>query len=137
MKKNIMIPFEKYEKLMAQSKVDTPDGQCVSHTHHLESNRDKLNEYGVRVENQKDDELNSNLSFGFQKGEGGFQVNASALSGVVTPPTHPPPGLSPNGRESPTIRASPNGGGSYRHQAGPPGRRETTKSKRKRKWEHF
>ena len=53
MKKNILIPYEKYEKLMAQSKVDTPDGQCVSHTHHMESNRDKMSEYGVRIEKEK------------------------------------------------------------------------------------
>lgn len=137
MKKNILIPYEKYEKLMAQSKVDTVDGQCVSHTHHTESNRDKMSEYGVRIEKEKDDQFKSNLSFGIQKGEGGvFEMKANAVTGEETPPTDTPPSsLSPNGRESKTINSPTLGGGVYSYPRGPPGRRE--RIKKKRKWEEF
>ena len=154
MKKNILIPYEKYEKLVAKSNADAPDGQCVSHTHHIESNRDKLNEYGVRVERDTDDKQNPNLSFDVHKGKGGFDVSASArtseggLSPVGSRSPSPkrgkaPPSdaykLSPAEGDLPPIRPSPIGRGSYRRHVGPPGRRERTKQKgqRKKHWQHF
>ena len=143
----------KYEKLINQSKMDKSDmtdGQCVSHTQHIELSRDKLNEYGINYGKLKEQE--KHLSLGFQKGEGGFQFNANAAASG-TPPVEPTPstggdGLlfpirqqksTPSSRadgQSSIIRLSPKERQSYIRQVGPPGRREP-KVNRKRKWETF
>ena len=149
MKKNILIPYEKYEKLINQSKMDNSDmtdGQCVSHTQHIELSRDKTNEYGFNYEKDKEEERNANLSLGLQKGEGGFQFNANAELNR-SPPLEP--GFSNGGGDgrleqaSSNIRLSPKGRQAYITQAGPPGRRQTgppgrrQTTNRKKKWQTF
>ena len=122
MKKNILIPYEKYEKLMCQAKMDDQtDGQCISHVQHVEMNRDKLKEYGLKIEKEKEQQVEPNFSLGIQKGEGGFEFNATG-------------GLNSHPTDTPSIRLSPSGSQSYKRPKGPPGRRETKKNK---KWEQF
>lgn len=123
LKKNILIPYEKYEKLMNHRSKDEVDGQCISHTQHNELNRDKHNEYGVKVEKDKVDPTKAKMSLGLQKGEGGIDFHAT---GEVNNDTS----------LQSTINEDTSKKIGYKSIRGPPGRRVDTKS-RKRKWEQF
>ena len=73
LKKQILIPYEKYEKLINQGDEknvgDALDGQCISHNQHFEVSRDKRADYGLDL--NKAEPTNANFSLGMQRGEGG------------------------------------------------------------------
>ena len=123
-KKHILTPYEKYEKMINQSN-DCVDGQCISHTEHTEFNRDKYKEYGLNVPIDKNEPTKGHVSFGIQKGEGGVNLNATAgLNESIVPEK---PILSEDSKEH-----------SYNIYRGPPGRRpQKIKKKQKQKWEIF
>lgn len=141
MKKNILIPYKKYEKLISQSKMtDMTDGQCISHNQHIELGRDKVNEYAFNYEKEKEPEKKAKLTIGLQKGEGGdfnFKANAAMNS---TPPLEGPGssgGEFPEREHSSPIRLSPERRQSYIRHSGPPGRRASKIKNRKKKWQTF
>lgn len=128
LKKNILIPYEKYEKLMAQTKPDDIDGQCVSHTQHIEVNRDKRNEYGVKLEKDKDEPQKANVAVGLQKGgaDGGVKFNATAAINNET---------SPASRS--VIIDAPVKEMAYTNPRDPPGKRALKNKTVNRNWETF
>lgn len=130
LKKHVLIPFDKYEKLMKQNenmtkeiKTDSNDGQCVSHTQHIEVSRDKQTDYGLDINKEAEEEPTSaSFDIGLQKGKGD-NFEFSAAGGINNSPPEPPQGRLPFGR-----------------QRGPPGRRAAPKKKKKNKkknWETF
>ena len=128
-KKNILIPYEKYEKLITQSNLsnmnDTTDGQCISHTEHIEFNRDKHKDYSLNFLEDKKEPTKGHISFGLQKGEGGINVNAKA--GINESPTLDTEVLPTSNKKY-----------SYNIHKGPPGRRQhKLKKKQSQKWETF
>jgi len=80
-KKNILIPYEKYEKLVGSmnnpNQNDDLDGQCVSHTQHIELNRDKNTEYGIDIDKKDDEQIKRKLSLDIKKGDGEISINGS------------------------------------------------------------
>ena len=129
-KKNILIPYEKYEKLIAQSNTgnmnDSTDGQCISHTEHIEFNRDKYKDYSLNLPFDKKEPTKGHVSFGLQKGEGGLTVNANAGINESSIP------------ETQTLSASSKKVSHNIHK-GPPGRRQPKfkKKQKNQKWEIF
>jgi len=127
LKKHILIPFEKYEKLMKQSNrmsdennADSHDGQCVSHTQHIEVSRDKQTDYGLDFNKETEEPTSANFDVGLQKGEGGdLKFNVEA------------------GLNKETSKEPPQRGLFYKLHKGPPGRRASPLRKKRKKAKHW
>lgn len=146
LKKNILIPYEKYERLMAQTQTDNTDGQCISHTQHAEVNRDKFREYGFKFEKDKEDQSKANMSIDLQKGGGEVKFNATAglnndppqnihsvKSNVLKPNNDNESSLNSNS----AIIDAPLREKVYMNSRGPPGKRPSNKKASNNNWVVF
>lgn len=95
--KNVLIPYEKYEKLMNSITThngddDKLDGQCISHTQHFELNRDKNTEYGVDIDKNSEDPIKRKVAFSIQKGDGKIDLTGTeGFEETIETQNQPPP----------------------------------------------
>jgi hypothetical protein len=98
--KLVVVPFEKYQKLMERSKMileeniktDIPDGQCISHNHNVEINRDVNKEWALnlagfkRAEEQEEEPKQEENKFSMKVGAGDVNLALDAERNKISVP---------------------------------------------------